>query len=184
MEKILLEIARESIKNYFLNNKPDFSSFFKEYPELKDNGASFVTLTKNGNLRGCIGSITAYRSLLDDVISNAQSSAFRDPRFPPLSFEELDKIIIEVSILTKAKSLRYKDYEDLKTKIKPGVDGVILKEGYQQATFLPQVWDELSSFDSFFSHLCLKAGMESNCLNLHPEISVYQVIKVKEDEIL
>ncbi len=184
MEKILLTIARESIKNNFLNNKSDFSSFFKEYPELKENGASFVTLTKNGNLRGCIGSITAYRSLLDDVISNAQSSAFRDPRFPPLSFEELDKITIEVSILTKPQVLEYKDYEDLKNKINSGVDGVILKEGYQQATFLPQVWDELSSFDSFFSHLCLKAGMGSDCLQLHPEISVYQVEKVKEDEFL
>jgi len=184
MKKILLSIARESIKNHFLNNKSDFSSFLKENPELKDKGASFVTLTKNGNLRGCIGSIIAHRSLLDDIVSNARSSAFSDPRFPPLSFEELDQIKIEVSILTQPAALEYTDYEDLKNKINPGVDGVILKEGFQQATFLPQVWDELSSFDSFFSHLCLKAGMGSDCLQLHPEISVYQVEKVKEDEFL
>ncbi len=116
--------------------------------------------------------------LLDDLIHNAQAAAFEDPRFPPLSEEEFEKVQIEISLLSTPQELFYRDIDDLKSKIRPDVDGVILQEGYYQATFLPQVWEQLPSFDLFFAHLCQKAGMSANCLENHPQISTYQVTKV------
>ncbi len=184
MKEILLSLARASIKSYFRSGRVDTSRVDEEYPELMKKGASFVTLTQDGKLRGCIGSIIAHRSLLEDVLENARSAAFNDPRFMPLSEDELGRTKIEVSVLTPAKRLEYGDVDDLREKIQVGVDGVILKEGYRQATFLPQVWEELNDFDLFFSHLCQKAGLGTRCLESHPEISVYQVEKVQEDEVL
>ena len=179
MKEVLLSLARAAIKSTFLNGKID-TSFVEEYPELQEQGASFVTLTQNGKLRGCIGSIIARRSLLEDIIHNARSAAFKDPRFMPLREDELDKTVIEVSLLTPPEYLEYEDGADLKEKIKVGIDGVILKQENYQATFLPQVWEELSEFELFFSHLCQKAGLSSGCLERHPEIYTYQVEKVKE----
>ncbi|MEA1912067.1 MAG: AmmeMemoRadiSam system protein A [Spirochaetota bacterium] len=184
MKTVMLKLARESIQSHFRHKRIVSSSILEEYPELEKQGASFVTLTKKGKLRGCIGSIIAHRTLFDDIISNAKSAAFNDPRFPPLSEDEFAQIRIEVSILTQPKSLDYTNKDDLKEKITMGVDGVILKSGYQQATFLPQVWEELNNFELFFSHLCNKAGLGGECLQLHPEISVYQVEKVKENDFL
>ena len=181
MKKVLLSLARASIKSHFAKGHVDVSLIEEEYPELLKQGASFVTLTQDGQLRGCIGSILARQSLLDDVLHNAKAAAFSDPRFLPLNEEELDATRIEVSILSEPKLLEYSDVQDLKKKIREGIDGVILKQGYHQATFLPQVWEELSDFDSFFSHLCQKAGLSLGCLQNHPDISVYQVEKVKDD---
>ena len=180
MKEVLLSLARAAIKSSFLNGKVD-PSFVEEYPELQEQGASFVTLTQEGKLRGCIGSIIAHRSLLDDIIHNAQAAAFKDPRFMPLSEDELEMTKIEVSLLTPPQYLEYEDSADLKEKIKAGIDGVILKQENYQATFLPQVWEELSEFELFFSHLCQKAGLGLGCLELHPEIYTYQVEKVKEN---
>lgn len=184
MKEVLLNLARDSIKSYFSGGRVDTFALLEEYPQLQEEGACFITLTQDDRLRGCIGSIIAHRSLLDDVIHNAKSAAFRDPRFEPLVEDELSHTQIEVSILTKPQVLIYKDVDDLKSKIRVGVDGVILKDGYHQSTFLPQVWEELNDFDFFFSHLCQKAGLGLRCLDSHPEISVYQVEKVKENEIL
>ena len=180
MKEVLLSLARAAIESSFLNRDVD-TSFVEEYPHLQEQGASFVTLTQDGKLRGCIGSIMAHRPLVDDIIDNARSAAFKDPRFMPLSEDELDKTVIEVSLLTPPQSLEYRDVEDLKLKIHVGTDGVILKQENYQATFLPQVWEELNTFEIFFSHLCQKAGMDSSCLDLHPEIYTYQVEKVKEN---
>ena len=184
MKEVLLSLARASIKSSFRAGKVDTSTIEEEYPALTQMGASFVTLTQEGQLRGCIGSIIAHRTLLDDVLHNARAAAFNDPRFSPLEEEELSRTRIEVSVLTAPKVLEYTDVNDLRNKIRVGIDGVILKEGYHQATFLPQVWEELDDFDLFFAYLCQKAGLGTNCLQSHPEISVYQVQKVKEDEIL
>lgn len=179
MKEVLLSLARAAIKSSFLNGEVD-TSFVDEYPELQEQGASFVTLTQDGQLRGCIGSIIAHRPLLDDIIHNAKAAAFKDPRFMPLSEDELDRTVIEVSLLTPPQFLEYKDSADLKSKIRVGIDGVILKQENYQATFLPQVWEELGEFELFFSHLCQKAGMSQGCLESHPEIYTYQVEKVKE----
>lgn len=149
-------------------------------PALAEKRATFITLTQNGTLRGCIGSILPYRTLLDDLVHNAKAAAFSDPRFAPLSEQELDSTKIEVSLLTVPQSVEYRDSNDLASKIRPGRDGVILNLDGYQATFLPQVWEQLSDFASFFGHLCQKAGLGSNCVEQHPEIRTYQVEKIKE----
>jgi len=181
-KKVLLNIAKlaiaEELTGKRLINKDEL---IKKYPWLNEKGAVFVTLNENNQLRGCIGSIIAHRPLIDDLIHNAKASAFNDPRFTPLREDEFDKLDIEISILTPPKELPYKDIEDLRRKIRPQIDGVILQLGNHQATYLPSVWEQLNDFDSFFSTLCQKAGLSPNCLELHPNIFIYQAKKIKED---
>jgi len=179
--KVLIEIAKISIASEFgIAERIDVEELEKRYPELKTEQATFVTLTIDGQLRGCIGSIIPHRSLLYDIVSNAKSAAFNDPRFPPLTPEEFTKVKIEVSLLSVPEFLEYSDIDDLRSKIRPGIDGVILQCDSRQATFLPQVWEELNSFELFFTHLCLKAGLQQNCLECYPKIFVYQVEKFCE----
>jgi len=174
------KIARKSIEDEFnYQNSIDIENLIKDNPSLQENGASFVTLIKDRKLRGCIGSLEAKRPLIEDIISNAKSAAFRDPRFSKLTREELDMIDIEVSILTKPKLLAYTDIEDLKTKIIPNIDGVILKLNSNQATFLPQVWEELPTFENFFGHLLNKANLPMDSFKKQPQIFTYQVKKFK-----
>ncbi len=175
---LLLQITKDAIKSQFDGNDIDKNILLKKYPYLQEQGASFVTLTIDGTLRGCIGSLIAHRSLLDDLVQNAKAAAFEDPRFTPLNKEEFKKIHIEISLLSPPKKLPYETKEDLKNKIRPDIDGIILKDGFNQATFLPQVWEQLPSFELFFAHLCQKAGMSEQCLENHPEIFIYQVTKV------
>ncbi len=179
---LLLQIARESIKEAVTGRKIiDREKLLKAHPWLNEKGAVFVTLNKEHHLRGCIGSIIAHRSLLDDLIDNAKAAALRDPRFKPLQSEELNDIEIEISLLTPPKELYYKDIQDLKQKIRKGKDGVIINYRGYQATYLPSVWEQLDSFESFFMTLCQKAGLPGNCLELHPTIYTYEAIKLKED---
>ncbi|MBU0988264.1 MAG: AmmeMemoRadiSam system protein A [Proteobacteria bacterium] len=143
---------------------------------------TFVTLTINGQLRGCIGSLAATESLLEGVRHNAINAAFHDPRFPELSAAELAKTDIEVSILTEPQPLAYKDKSDLLAKLRPGVDGVILRQGSASATFLPQVWEQLPQPEKFLSHLCLKAGLPSDTWQKgRLEILTYQVQYFEEE---
>ncbi len=178
---LYLSIARESILKRFSGLEMDKKALLATYPELSKPKATFVTLTLHGQLRGCIGSLVAHRSLLDDLISNAQSAAFHDPRFSPLSHEEFSMIKIEVSLLSEPKLVSYTDKAELKSLIHKDIDGVILRVGNYQATFLPQVWEELDDFESFFAHLGMKAGIGNDPLAYHPEIYTYQVEKIKED---
>lgn len=180
VEDVLLEVARTSILNEFNHSfKVNKESLRKEFSFLDEDRASFVTLTLDGNLRGCIGSLVAHRNLLEDLISNAHSSAFSDLRFPRLTYEEFKKIDIEISILTPAIKLAYKDIEDLRAKIKPFEHGVILEYKNKRATFLPQVWEQIPSFDDFFEQLSKKAGFSKSCLDLHPIICTYTATKIK-----
>ncbi len=138
--------------------------------------ATFVTLTIDGQLRGCIGSLEAREPLLESVRHNAVNAAFHDPRFSPLSRAEFDKIDIEVSILTPSRPLNYKDDKDLTAKLRPHVDGVILRKGFAGATFLPQVWDQLPDVEDFLGHLCRKAGLSANTWKTDKlEVMTYQV---------
>ena len=180
--KVLLDLARASIaKAVGIPYSYDEKETLEENPWLQEKGAAFVTLTTKGEqLRGCIGSLVAHRKLYDDVIENAQSAAIHDPRFVALTEDEFKDINVEVSILTPARPLTYNSIEELKSKIRVGVDGVVLKYGKYQATFLPQVWEQLPSFELFFAHLCKKAGMGEACLKNNPDISIYQVKKYKE----
>ena len=183
MHDILIALAKAAI--LVALNQPenfDLPKALEEYPQLKENGAVFVTLNikETGALRGCIGSLQAYQPLYKDIISNAQAAALRDPRFKPLTLEELQDITVEVSLLSEPKALHYSDSNDLKNKITPFKDGVVLKHGSHQATYLPQVWEQLPAFDDFFTSLCQKAGLPTDCLSQHPEISVYHVKEYKE----
>ncbi len=181
--RVLLAIARQAIASSFgLAPQIDRERLVAQHPELAKEQATFVTLTIGGKLRGCIGSIVPHRPLIDDLIANARAAAFDDPRFAPLSREEFDEVAIEVSLLTVPKPLEYEDVDDLRRKIEPGLDGVILQLDGRQATFLPQVWEELADFDLFFAHLCLKAGLPQNCLAYHPQIHTYRVEKFRECE--
>jgi len=128
-------------------------------PAAEERHGVFVTLTIDNQLRGCIGTLSAEESVLNGVRGNAVNAAFRDPRFPPLSRAELDRLAIEVSILSEPQALPYSGAADLLARLRPGVDGVILSVGYRSATFLPQVWSQLPETADFLSHLCLKAGL-------------------------
>jgi AmmeMemoRadiSam system protein A len=124
-------------------------------------GAAFVTLhtRSDGQLRGCIGSIIAQRMLAEDIIHNAIQAAVRDPRFSPLVCGELEGVGLSVSILSEPAPLAYGSGEDLLRRIRPGVDGVILRDGPHQSTFLPSVWEQISHPQHFLENLCLKAGL-------------------------
>ena len=183
MKQIFLLLARQAIEEVLYDKVLiDKKALVAQYPELEEKGATFVTLTRNGALRGCIGSLVAHRTLIDDLVSNARSAAFKDPRFTPLSLEEFATVKIEVSLLSTPKSLLYNTTAELKDKIVTGVDGVVLSTMGRRATFLPQVWEELPTFELFFSQLCQKAGLASNCLEHHPKIEIYHVDKIKEGD--
>lgn len=178
--QILLEIVKKSIENKFDSSvKIDRNKLLKDFPFLAKNGATFVTLTLNNQLRGCIGTLHAYRSLLDDLILNAYAAAFEDPRFYELTLDEFKKVKIEISILSTPVEVIYSDISDLKSKIKPNIHGVILQKDGKRSTFLPQVWEQLPTFEEFFSHLCYKGSFEESCLETHPLVFTYEVEKIK-----
>jgi len=182
-KEVLLTLARAAIAHELgIDYGVDMETLKQENPWLKKQGAAFVTLNRkaDGTLRGCIGSIVAHQPLFDDIVNNAKSAAFADPRFKPLRVDEFNEIKIEISLLTPPQPLVYESIESLKEKVRPGVDGVILKEGNYQATFLPQVWEQLPSFELFFTHLCQKAGLPQGCLKSHPQIFLYQVEEYAE----
>ena len=140
-------------------------------------GGCFVTLHKKGTLRGCIGTIEPVQYLVKGVEENAINAAFKDPRFSPLSIEELPDIDLEVSVLTVPQKLIFKDSEDLKRELKPGIHGVILSSGRRSSTFLPQVWDQLPDPELFLRHLCEKAGLHGDCWqDQETEVEVYEAI--------
>ncbi|MDR1512461.1 MAG: AmmeMemoRadiSam system protein A [Propionibacteriaceae bacterium] len=129
---------------------------------LEAEGAAFVTLTIGGALRGCIGSLEAYRPLGDDVADNARAAAFRDPRFPALSEPELERCAVEVSVLDAPEPMGFESEADALAQLRPGVDGVILADGRRRATFLPQVWESLPGPAEFMGQLKRKAGLRAD----------------------
>ena len=149
---------------------------------LQKPGACFVTLTLNGQLRGCIGSLEAHRSLGEDLRSNALAAAMRDPRFPPLTAAELPAIRIEVSLLGAPQPLAFTDEADALAKLRPGIDGVILTAGGRRATFLPQVWDQLPDPAEFIGRLKQKAGLPANYWGPDVRLATYPVRAIHEAE--
>lgn len=145
-------------------------------PIFKKETGTFVTLTTQNGLRGCIGNILPRGSMVDSVRDNAVNAAFHDPRFPPLTLREFEDIHIEVSLLTQPEKLDYADADDLKAKLKPGIHGVILQSSWHQATFLPQVWKQLPDPEEFLTRLSRKAGLKGNAWKqTHLEILTYEV---------
>ena len=175
--KLLLQIAKDAIYEELSGEK--LTDRYKLDDELSQKRAVFVTINKRSSLRGCIGSLVAHRTLFEDIVHNAKAAAFNDMRFKPVTLDEFDELEIEISILTEPKILNYDDVLDLKNKIRVGIDGVILKLNSNQATFLPSVWQQLPTFELFFSHLCQKARLNQDCLKLHPKIFTYEAIKIK-----
>jgi len=182
MDKIyLINIAADAILEVLDSRHIiDQEQLLQKHPELSRHAATFVTLELNHSLRGCIGSLVARRPLLDDIIANAKAAAFEDPRFAPLSRAEFDAptFTIEVSLLSEPRQLHYESIEELYERIRPGIDGVILKYGAHQATYLPQVWEQLPHVEDFFASLCHKAQMQADCLHHYPEIYTYEVEKI------
>jgi AmmeMemoRadiSam system protein A len=154
-------------------------------PVFKTPCGTFVTLKQQGQLRGCIGNLSSSDPLAEGVRRNAVNAAFHDPRFAPLTDRDLDRILIEVSVLTEPRPLEFSDPEDLLRKLRPGVDGVILRQEYASATFLPQVWEQLPRKEDFLGHLCLKAGLPREAWKKSQlEVSTYQVQYFEEHEKL
>ena len=178
---LLTGIARDAIVES-LTGKVHIkrSSLVKAQPHLKKNAAVFVTLNKREQLRGCIGSLQAHRTLIDDLIENSKSAAFKDLRFLPLKKDELGKLEIEVSILTAPQEIKYDSVNSLNSQVVVGEDGIVLEYGKRRATYLPHVWDQLNNFEDFFTSLCQKAGLGDNCLTMRPKISRYQAKKYSE----
>lgn len=163
-----------------------------ESAALSQPGACFITLTKGGKLRGCIGSLEPWRPLREDVRANAFASAFRDPRFPPLTRDEFAHIRVEVSLLTQPQPMSFAGEEDVLVQLRPGIDGVVFEItssgdpakapiGRHRSTFLPQVWEELPDPRQFLAQLKIKAGLPSNFWSAEVRLSRYQVQKWKEE---
>ena len=135
----------------------------EEWPEeLRTIRSSFVTLQLQGDLRGCIGSLQAAHPLVSDVALRAYDAAFRDPRFPPISQREVDRLEIHISVLSIPVPIHFSSESELLDSIRPGVDGLVLKEGAHRSTFLPDVWQKLPDPVQFLSQLKLKAGLPAN----------------------
>jgi AmmeMemoRadiSam system protein A len=149
-------------------------------PALGRPGAVFVTLTQDGELRGCIGSLEARRALDADVRANAKAAAFGDPRFAPLGVDELAQTRVEVSLLTPAAPIDFTDEEDAIRQLRPGIDGVILEWHGRRGTFLPQVWESLPDRRMFFAHLKQKAGLPADFWAPDMKVYRYEVQKWKE----
>ncbi len=140
-------------------------------------GATFVTLTRDGQLRGCIGTLAAHRPLAEDVTANAIAAAFRDPRFKPLTDDEFVTVRIEVSLLSPAEPLNCEDEAAALAQLRPGIDGVIFQYGHHRSTFLPQVWAQLPDRTEFLTQLKYKAGLPPDFWSSEAKLSRYTVSK-------
>jgi len=171
----LLEIAKGSILNGLgMNSVPTKRNHL---PWLLQHGATFVTLTREGELRGCMGSLAAARPLGEDVASNARAAAFQDPRFPKLKREEWPQCRVEVSLLSAPKPIAFGDEAELLTKIRAGEDGLILECEGKRATYLPQVWEMLPDKRRFLGELVKKAGLPADTRLGRCKVSRYRVMK-------
>lgn len=176
--KVLINIARGAIAEALGEVRPPVP----QEQWLGEWGATFVTLTQNGELRGCIGSLQAQRPLATDVYHNALAAAFRDPRFEPLGRHELAVTKCEISLLSAAETMEFSDEHDVLAQLRPGVDGVIFEYGRYRSTFLPQVWEQLPQPRHFMAHLKRKAGLSDDFWAQEVRLSRYTVNKWREDD--
>ena len=183
--QLLVKLARHTLSQHLSKQIPqkeiDSLNTALTDPCFNLSCGTFVTLTIDGKLRGCIGNLTSNESLVSGVRRNAINAAFQDPRFSPLSLSELDRVSIEVSILSEPRPLYYREKADLLKKIRPNIDGVILRKDIASATFLPQVWEQLPQPQDFLTQLCLKAGLAADSWQeSNLEVSTYQVQHFEE----
>ena len=171
---ILLAIARESLAAALdLGRETPWDE-----PWLHEPGATFITLRRLGDLRGCVGSIEAYRPLLEDVRRNTRAAAFSDTRFPPVRRDEYPELSVEVSLLSPCEPFEFGDsQEDALARLRPGVDGIVFEFQGRRSTFLPQVWEQLPDPWDFLAHLKRKAGLPPAFW--HPEVRLWRYTVTK-----
>ncbi|MBD3311176.1 MAG: AmmeMemoRadiSam system protein A [Candidatus Magasanikbacteria bacterium] len=162
-KRFLLKLSRKSIKNFLETGekivpKPEEI----KYKVLREKKACFVTLKQDNLLRGCVGHIESFQPLYKDVIDNSISAAFQDNRFEPLKSHELDKINIEISVLSPPEKISFSCKQDLLEQITVGIDGVVLKRGDSRAVYLPQVWSKFTNKEDFLDSLAEKAGLSKD----------------------
>jgi AmmeMemoRadiSam system protein B/AmmeMemoRadiSam system protein A len=180
-QETLLNLARQSIEIYLTEGKKPVVDGTQLTSALKNVQGCFTTLNKHHNLRGCIGDILPEQELYKCVVNNAINAAVNDPRFSQVTYDELNNIEIEVSVLTVPEKLEFSSGEDLKNKLRPMVDGVVLRRGLFKSTYLPQVWEQLPGKESFLSSLCRKGMMASDCWqDPSTEVSTYQAFIFEE----
>lgn len=162
-ERVALHgVARASIRHGLAHHRA-LAVIAAEFPDaLQQHAASFVTLEINGELRGCIGTLEAYRPLVADVAANAFSAAFRDSRFPPLTPHEESRLDIHISVLSTPEPVHVRNEAELIGLLRPDIDGLVLSEGARRGTFLPSVWEQLPEARDFLAHLKRKAGLPAN----------------------
>lgn len=174
---ILLYSARAAISRAlkltaWVDESVDTSAHWLQQP-----GATFITLTQHGRLRGCIGSLQARQPLIENVRSNAVSAALYDTRFLPVTADELESIRIEVSLLSALQPIRFASEPDALKQLRPGMDGITLEYGDNRSTFLPQVWDSLPQPREFLAQLKVKAGLYADFWDDDVRLSRYTVQK-------
>ena len=172
----LVKLARDAIAEHFGARQPPLP----HEPWLDVPGATFVTLMQNGSVRGCIGSLQAYRPLWEDVQANAVAAAFRDYRFDALREDEFPYTSVEVSLLSPSQPLVFDCEQAALAQLRPGVDGVIFECGHHRSTFLPQVWEKLPDAEAFMAELKYKAGLSEDFWSPEVRLSRYSVQKWKE----
>lgn len=183
-KKILLKLARQSLERGVRRQPPPPVHLAALTPTLQELGASFVTLTRAGELCGCIGALEPSKPLAEDVCEHAVAAALEDYRFPNVQESDLKEIKIEISRLTTPVPLEYSTPEDLLEKLHPGTDGVVLMDGWKRATFLPQVWEKVSGKEEFMAHLCYKMGVARDLWRRkHMQVLIYQVEEFHEEEL-
>ena len=171
-KRSLLDLAYRSIETGMKTGHP-LNVNLRDYPvELSQQRATFVTLEKNKQLRGCIGMLEAVLPLAEDISENAFSAAFKDPRFPPLSESELKDLEIHLSILSPSVEINFTTEEDLIAQLRPNIDGLILENDSRKGTFLPSVWQSIPESEQFLRHLKQKAGLAKNYWS--EQIKVYR----------
>jgi AmmeMemoRadiSam system protein A len=177
----LLQLARAALADSVCGRSLTPLNLAELPPRLCEFGSTFITLTIKGQLRGCVGTLEAYQPLAEDVREHTRAAALSDYRFLPVQPDEVPHIKIEISYLTPLRPLEYDNPEDLLIRIRPGIDGVVFRDGLRRATFLPQVWEKLSNPEEFFDHLCQKMGVAPGTWRRRKlEVFTYQVEEFHE----
>lgn len=177
----LLEVAHRAVRLAAASGSRLAVSVGDYDEALRRSGAVFVTLKRDGDLRGCIGSPMAWRPLIEDVADNGHGAAVRDPRFPPLIERELEGLSLSVSVLTPPRPLPVESEADLLAKLRPGVDGLIIEDLGRRALFLPAVWESLPDAGRFLAHLKQKAGMAPNHWSPSFRALIFQAVELKDE---
>ncbi|AEJ02333.1 AMMECR1 domain protein [Nitrosomonas sp. Is79A3] len=180
--KVLLQIARTAISRALRVRSASTAEVNENMPWLSEPGATFVTLTQWGELRGCIGSLQACDPLIEDVSNNAVSAALYDPRFSPLAADELETVSVEVSLLSELQPFDFSSEADVLAQLRPDIDGIVFEYGPYRSTFLPQVWESFPQPQQFLARLKSKARLSEDFWAEDVKLSRYTVSKWCESD--